>query len=49
MQVGHLALAGTIATFAPQITEAAGVPRVEALSVESLVVVFSPTTCPTST
>ena len=40
MQVGHIALAGTIASFAPQITEAAGVPRIEALSVQSLVVVF---------
>jgi len=40
VQVGHVALAATIASFAPQITEAAGVPRVEALSVESLVVVF---------
>jgi membrane-bound metal-dependent hydrolase YbcI (DUF457 family) len=40
VQVGHIALAATIASFAPQITAAAGVPRVKALSVESLVVVF---------
>ena len=40
MQVGHLALAGTIASFAPEITAAAGVPRVDAWSAESIVVVF---------
>ena len=40
VQVGHLAVAGAIASFAPQITAAAGVPRVEAWSAESLVVVF---------
>ena len=40
MQVGHLALAGTIASFAPQISSAVGGPRVEALSWESVVVVY---------
>ena len=39
MQVGHIALVGTIASFAPAITQAAGVPRVNAWSAESLVVV----------
>lgn len=40
MQLGHIAVAGTIASFAPEITAAAGVPRVEAWSAESLAVVF---------
>jgi membrane-bound metal-dependent hydrolase YbcI (DUF457 family) len=40
VQVGHLALAGAIASFAPEITAAAGVPRVNAWSAESIVVVF---------
>ena len=40
MQVGHIAMAATIASFAPEITAAAGVPPVKAWSVESLVVVF---------
>jgi membrane-bound metal-dependent hydrolase YbcI (DUF457 family) len=40
VQLGHVALAGTIASFAPEITAAAGVPRVDAWSAESLAVVF---------
>jgi membrane-bound metal-dependent hydrolase YbcI (DUF457 family) len=41
VQLGHVALAATIASFAPQITAAAGVPTVDAWSLESLVVVFA--------
>lgn len=40
MQVGHVAVAATIASFAPEITAAAGVRRVDAWSMESLLVVF---------
>jgi len=40
MQVGHVAVAGTIASFAPQIARAVGGPPVDAWSVEALSVVF---------
>jgi membrane-bound metal-dependent hydrolase YbcI (DUF457 family) len=40
MQVGHVAVAGTIASFAPQIAKAAGGPPVDAWSAEALTVVF---------
>lgn len=40
MQVGHLAVAATVASFASEITAAAGVPTVKSWSAESLAVVF---------
>jgi membrane-bound metal-dependent hydrolase YbcI (DUF457 family) len=40
VQLGHAALAGAIASFAPQIAASVGGPKVEAWSWESLAVVF---------
>jgi len=40
VQVGHLAMAGTVASFAPQIARSVGGPGVEAWSWESMAVVF---------
>lgn len=40
MQLGHVALAGTIASFAPQITRSVGGPTIKAWSWESLAIVF---------
>lgn len=40
MQIGHVAVAGVIASYAPEISAAVGGPHVEALSFESIAVVY---------